>query len=47
MNEEDDVFAIQEGQILSSRINADTNYATDQSPYLSSPYGGPTNEVPY
>lgn len=47
MNEEDDVFASQEGQILSSRINADTNYATDQSPYLSSPYGGSTNEVPY
>lgn len=47
MNEEDDVFAIQEGQILSSRINADTAYATDQSPYTSSPYNGPTNEVPY
>jgi replicative DNA helicase len=47
MNEEDDVFASQEGQILSSRINADTGYATDQSPYLSTPYGGPTNEVPY
>lgn len=47
MNEEDDVFALQEGQILSSRINVETAHTSDQSPYTSAPYNGPVNELPY
>jgi len=48
MNEEDDVFPGQDGQILSSRINNESAFAAGQGQYSSSPYGGPAdNSVPF
>ncbi len=48
MNEEDDIFPGQDGQILSSRINNESTFSTEQNGYSSSPYSNlQDNNVPF
>ncbi|MDP4277385.1 MAG: replicative DNA helicase [Bacteroidota bacterium] len=46
MNEEDDIIPGQDGQILSSRINHETAFASESN-YNASPFGVQDNSVPF
>jgi replicative DNA helicase len=48
MNEEEDVYGGNEGPILSSRINSESTFSTEQSVYNSSTFGGSIDKgVPF